>query len=76
MKIFNCSLRVAMSHNVVPKVPLVVFPRVRVREDAGNEVACLVAFLHHGKTVEKVLKITDFFCQISLFTVRELNRIP
>ena len=44
MKTFNRSLRVAMSHNVVPKFPSLVFSPGRVGEDAGNEVACLVAF--------------------------------
>ena len=55
MKTFNRSLRVVMSHNVVPRVPSVVFsPGTSMR--GCQERGCLSGGL--WKTVENVLKLT------------------
>ena len=66
MKTFNRLLRVAMSHKVVPRVLSVVFSPVVVYgyeyvRTLGTRLLVSWLFLHPGKTVENVLKITDFF---------------
>ena len=60
MKTFNRLLRVAMSYKVVPRVLSVVYEYEYVRT-LGTRLLVSWLFLHPGKIVENVLKITDFF---------------
>lgn len=54
-----------MSHKVVPRVLSVVFSPVvygyEYVRTLGTRLLVSWLFLHPGKTVENVLKITDFF---------------